>query len=144
MMIGKDRIAALIPHSGAMCLLEGVLEWDDESIRCIAVSHRDPHNPMRAAGSLHAACGIEYVSQAMALHGALTSPARERPKRGYLASVRDVVLSVARLDTISADLIVEARLLMQMDQRTLYAFVLSGDGTTLLRGRAAAVLDAGP
>ena len=31
-----------------MCLLEEVLEWDENAIACRAVSHRDPANPLRS------------------------------------------------------------------------------------------------
>ena len=30
----KAEIAALIPHAGAMCLLDRVVHWDAEKIRC--------------------------------------------------------------------------------------------------------------
>src|SRR5205814_1511307 len=41
------EIRSLIPHSGSMCLLERVLEWDDRSIVCASNTHRDPINPLR-------------------------------------------------------------------------------------------------
>ena len=44
MLIDRAGIAARIPHQGRMCLLDGVLEWDAERIRCCATSHRDPAN----------------------------------------------------------------------------------------------------
>ncbi len=43
----KAEIAGLIPHAGAMCLLDGVLEWDEQRVRCVAHSHRDAANPLR-------------------------------------------------------------------------------------------------
>src|SRR6202012_731614 len=64
--LGREQIAASIPHSGAMCLLDEVQAWDDTRIRCVATSHRDPHNPLRARGRLATICGIEYAAQAMA------------------------------------------------------------------------------
>ena len=41
MVLSRDAIAALIPHQGAMCLLDEVLSADDDGIVCRAVSHRD-------------------------------------------------------------------------------------------------------
>ena len=55
MKLGRDWIEAHIPHRGAMCLLDGVLEWDARHIVCRASSHRDAANPMRIGGTLPAA-----------------------------------------------------------------------------------------
>jgi predicted hotdog family 3-hydroxylacyl-ACP dehydratase len=140
MLIGQSEIATLIPHAGAMCLLDGVLEWNESRIRCLSLTHRNLDNPLRRIGWLHSVCGIEYVSQAMAVHSTLTNPVKGRPKRGYLASVRNLALAVARLDTIEGDLIIDAHQILHMEQRTLYDFVITADGQTLISGRAAAVL----
>jgi predicted hotdog family 3-hydroxylacyl-ACP dehydratase len=72
-MLIHDRawIAARIPHQGDMCLLDAVHEWDEQSARCSASSHRAPNNPLRHNGRLGAACSIEYAAQAMAVHAAL-------------------------------------------------------------------------
>ena len=51
-MIGREEIAALIPHAGTMCLLDEVLRWDDASIRCRSARYRAEDNPMRRAGRL--------------------------------------------------------------------------------------------
>ncbi|HUU72054.1 MAG TPA: hydroxymyristoyl-ACP dehydratase [Burkholderiales bacterium] len=74
-VIGASRIRDLIPHAGAMCLLERVIEYDDASICCEARSHLDVDNPLRHNGRLSTLCGIEYAGQAMALHGALRAGA---------------------------------------------------------------------
>lgn len=74
-VIGASRIRELIPHAGAMCLLERVIEYDDASICCEARSHLDVDNPLRHNGRLSTLCGIEYAGQAMALHGALRAGA---------------------------------------------------------------------
>ncbi|EHP44730.1 3-hydroxylacyl-(acyl carrier protein) dehydratase-like protein [Cupriavidus basilensis OR16] len=47
-------IAAHIPHQGTMCLLDSVLDWSPEFIRCEATSHSHPDNPLRAHGRLAA------------------------------------------------------------------------------------------
>jgi len=107
-----------------MCLLDEVLDWDAEHIRCRTATHRAPDNPLRSHDRLGIACGIEYAAQAMALHGALAGVAANvaangtangavdaiagRSSRvGLLASVRDVRLIVLRLDDIESDLICE-------------------------------------
>ncbi|SOY66952.1 hotdog family protein [Cupriavidus taiwanensis] len=141
----RDRawIAARIPHQGSMCLLDGVVEWDAASVRCTATSHTQADNPLRAQGRLAATCGIEYAAQAMAVHGALLAEgARQRPRTGYLASVRKLVLQVERLDDIAAPLEISAERISGEGATVLYAFVVSAAGRTLLSGRAAVILDA--
>ncbi|MEM5317462.1 hotdog family protein [Paraburkholderia sp. JHI869] len=139
-------IAARIPHSGAMCLLDGVEAWDETRIRCTATSHRDPHNPLRSRGRLAAVCGVEYAAQAMAVHGALLGAMDGveggRPRVGFLASVRNVVAHIERLDTLAAPLAIEAERLSGGGNTILYGFTVRGEGRVLLTGRAAVVLDA--
>jgi predicted hotdog family 3-hydroxylacyl-ACP dehydratase len=144
--LGRDWIAAHIPHAGAMCLLDSVDAWDENRIRCTATSHCDPHNPLRSQGRLASVCGIEYAAQAMAVHGALASgkdeAATQRPRVGYLASVRSVEAHVARLDTFDAPLTVEAERLSGDGNTLLYGFTVRCGEALLLSGRAAVMLDA--
>lgn len=136
-------IAARIPHQGAMCLLHSVRRWDQATITCDAVSHRDLSNPLRSHGRLGAACGIEYAAQAMAVHGALQAgPDLAFPRAGYLVSVRGATLHATRLDDIAADLLIEASCVTASANHILYAFNISAAGQRLLAGRAAVVLDA--
>ena len=60
-MLDRDAIAKLLPHAGRMCLLDRVLHWDERSIRCAAVSHRDADHPLRGATGLATLAGIEYA-----------------------------------------------------------------------------------
>lgn len=129
-----------------MCLLQRVEDWDAQAVRCSAISHRAPNNPLRAHGRLAAACGIEYAAQAMAVHGALLAqqqaPAQAAAKVGFLASVRGTTLHVGRLDDIAADLSVEARQFSSDGNNVLYDFWIRADGRILLDGRAAVIINA--
>ncbi|CAB3800796.1 hypothetical protein LMG28688_05248 [Paraburkholderia caffeinitolerans] len=142
--LDRAWIAAHIPHSGAMCLLDSVDAWDDTHIRCTATSHRDAHNPLRSQGRLASVCGIEYAAQAMAVHGALAGmqDSTTRPRVGFLASVRGVEARVARLDTFDAPLTVEAERLGGDGNNVLYGFTIRCGDAVLLDGRAAVMLDA--
>lgn len=124
-----------------MCLLDAVVDWSESGITCRAISHTDPANPLRAEGRLGAANGIEYAAQAMAIHGALLASADERPRQGYLTSVRSVQLHVVRLDDLKGELRVVAERLSGDGNHVLYQFSLSHDGHCLLEGRAAVILD---
>lgn len=142
MLIDREWIQAHIPHKHDMCLLEQVVEWDEQRVRCRAVSHRHPDNPLRSHGRLAAVCGIEYAAQAMAVHGALLASEKGAPRAGYLASVRNTVLHVKRLDDIEADLLIEAERFSGDGNNVLYDFSVTAQDRLLLSGRAAVVINA--
>jgi len=141
-LISREAIAAMIPHAGAMHLLDGVLSWDADRIRCLSRSHRDRQNPLRMDGRLSALCGIEYAAQAMAVHGVLAGNVGKRPRMGYLASLREVNCGRATLDDLEGDLIVAAERLMGEESHVIYSFEVSVGEVEVLRGRAAVVLEA--
>lgn len=140
-MLGKAEIARVIPHAGAMCLLDEVLSWDALTIRCTSRTHRDPDNPLRSRGELPALCGIEYAAQAMAVHGGLAGRVAAKPRAGYLVSVRDVVCRQRRLDNLEGDLVVDAEQLMGGARGVMYRFSISVGEAEVLSGRATVVLD---
>jgi len=137
-----------------MCLLDEVVEWSADRVRCRTRTHRSTDNPMRADGRLGIACGIEYAAQAMAVHGALSheaatavaaapaSASKAVPAAGFLAGVRGVQFHRLRLDDIPGDLICEAVRVAGDSGSALYEFELSGANHILLRGRATVMLDA--
>lgn len=142
MLADKAAIAKAIPHTGNMCLLDGVLECDAQHIRCISSSHRDTDNPMRSGDHLSALSGIEYAAQAMAVHGAWDAKFDKKPRAGYLAAIRDVVCDTMRLDTLSDDLIIDAEKLMGDEARVIYQFSIHAGTAKIMSGRATVVLDA--
>ncbi|MDE2582975.1 MAG: phosphotransferase [Rhodospirillales bacterium] len=146
-MLGRERLRALIPHQGAMCLLEAALRWNQAAILCRAHSHLEADNPLRRSGRLGAACGIEYGLQAAALHGALRALAAggPRPPPGWFAALRRAELYVDRLDDPSfGALSVAARLERAEPGGMIYGFRLRATGgRLLLRGRASIVLPGG-
>lgn len=138
MRIDREQLCALIPHDGAMCLLDSVRRWDVSTIECTAISHRDENNPLRRDGMLPAVCGVEYGAQAMAVHGGLLA-GDDGPRVGYLASVRDVQINVQRLD-LCGELRVRAECLMNNENTQMYEFTLHDGDELLLSGRAAVFL----
>jgi len=138
-------IAARIPHSGGMCLLDTLQSWSDSTIRCTATSHRDIANPLRSGGVLAAPNAIEYAAQAMALHGTLCAAPGAAPRPGFLASVRGVRLHVPRLDDVAGALVISAQRLAGDSGQALYAFALHDEREALLvEGRATVILNATP
>jgi predicted hotdog family 3-hydroxylacyl-ACP dehydratase len=139
-MLGRARIAALIPHQGSMCLLDEVVAWDARNILCRSRTHLDRDNPLRRAGVLGMVCGIEYGLQAAALHGALRDGAPQSP--GYLAALRDVTIGGGRLDEPAlGTLEVAAMLELNEPSGLIYGLRLASEaGVTLVEGRATIML----
>lgn len=140
-------IEALVPHRGAMCLLERMVAWDETRIECIAINHRDPSHPLRTRTGLMASAAIEYAAQAAALHGGLVAQASGTSALpGHLTSAREVRLAAWRLDDLPAapvdELQVVARRQAGDSTRLLYAFSVAHDGREIAAGRLAVVLSA--
>ena len=142
MLVTREAIAAMIPHTGNMCLLDGVRQWDANTIQCVSQTHRDENNPMRIDGQLPALSGIEYAAQAMAVHGGLTGLVGGKPKSGYLAGLRDVVCHVSRLDDLEGEMVVGAEQVMGDASLAIYNFSLKVGVTEVLQGRVTVVLNA--
>jgi predicted hotdog family 3-hydroxylacyl-ACP dehydratase len=141
--LDKTEIRKLIPHSDAMCLLEGVVDWDDESISCVSETHRDPTNPLRRDGRLSAVHAFEYGAQAAAVHGGLRARAAgTTAPPGYLAALRNAHLHVERLDDIVLPLQVRGRRLFGEAADTIYDCEISAGGKLLATGRVTIMLRA--
>jgi predicted hotdog family 3-hydroxylacyl-ACP dehydratase len=139
--INKPEIRTLIPHSGLMCLLDSVIQWDDRSIVCLSNTHRHPSNPLRRDGQLSAVHAFEYGAQAAAVHGGLRArSAGVTAPPGFLAALRDARLQVARLDDIASPLRVHAYRVFGDTGNALYECrVLAGD-VLLAEGRVTIIL----
>ncbi len=136
MLIDKAEIRSLIPHAGAMCLLDAVTAWDEQSITCLSDTHRDPANPLRRQGRLSVLHAIEYGAQAAAIHGALCARAAgQTASPGYLAALREARWFVAELDEIAAPLEVVARPLLGDVGYWIYAIQVGAAGRLLAEAR---------
>ena len=138
--LGRDAIARLVPHQGAMCLLDRALGWDATSILCEVDSQDAPANPLRRDGLLPAVCGLEYALQAMALHGALRDGGGAPQRAGFVSSLREVRLEVERLDTVAGVLRITAEALIAEPGGCIYRFEISGEGRGLVSGQATVIL----
>ena len=137
-MLDKSQWEKLIPHRGAMCLLDAVIAFDDACIHARAHSHRDPHNPLRADGVLHVLSLCEYGAQAMAVHGGLLAQRDGNTAApGLLVSLREVKLHAVRIDDLPGDLDVYAQRLLAGVEAIQYAFRVEHTGAVLAEGRAA-------
>ena len=133
-----NPIASLIPHQGAMCLLDRVVEWDRDRIVLATSTHRAPGNPLRVDGKLRAVHLCEYGAQAMAVHGGLSAQADgEQAQPGFLVSLRDVKLNVDFVEQLGGELLVSAQRLLASPGSWQYAFEVKHGTDTLAAGRAA-------
>jgi predicted hotdog family 3-hydroxylacyl-ACP dehydratase len=139
--LARGELERLLPHRGAMCLLDAVEAHDAAHVVCRAASHRSLANPLRIAGRLPALAAIEYAAQAMAAHGGLHGDRGAAP--GRLVAVRDVRLHAATLEDIADDLEIAATRVAADAAGLVYAFVVSAGGRTLAEGRATVMLGNG-
>lgn len=139
-MIGHDEICSLIPHTGKMCLLDTVIDWDESSIECESNSHRLADNPLRSEEGLWSINLVEYGAQAMAVHGALLARTQGRKlAAGYLAALRDVQLTAQDVSRIESPLRIRAENLMAQGGNLIYAFRVSVGDECIVQGRATVV-----
>ncbi len=140
MVVGHDDICAMIPHAGAMCLLDSVVSWNENTIVCQSLSHQNPHNPLIKNGKLSAIHAVEYAAQAMAVHGCMLSRAKgEQMKPGYLAALKEVQLHMTHLDGISEPLTIKADQLMAGGGNLMYTLEVSAGGHVIATARATVV-----
>ena len=136
LLLDKAKIQTLIPHSGAMCLLEGVTAWDEDSIVCVTQTHRDPANPLRRQDRLAMVHACEYGAQAAAIHGGLRARAAgQSAPAGYLAALRDVRWAAEDLAAVDGPLEVAARLVLGDAENCIYAIQISAAGQVLAEAR---------
>ncbi|MDR3414695.1 MAG: hypothetical protein P4L83_00780 [Nevskia sp.] len=139
-IIEQDRIRALVPHAGAMCLLQRVLSWDATGMVCDTLSHLDPEHPLRHGGALAGLHLIEYCAQAIALHrGLVAEAAGETAPPGWLVAVRDFKLQVERLDDLPGPITITARELLYYEGGTQYELGAEAGGRPLGGGRISVV-----
>ena len=137
--------SALIPHQGAMCLLDEVISWSDGAIHARSDSHRDPTNPLRSDDRLRALHLCEYGAQAMAVHGGLVArEAGGKAEPGFLVSLRAVELAVERVDDLPGAIDVHAERLLGGEGSWQYAFRVEHAGRVLASGRAAVIAAQSP
>jgi predicted hotdog family 3-hydroxylacyl-ACP dehydratase len=142
-VIARDEFEVLVPHKGAMCLWDEVVDWDAQRIMLRTHRHRDRSHPLRSHDRLRAVHLCEYGAQAMAVHGGLRARAEGGSARpGLLVALRAVELHLARIDDLPGALECEAEVLVEGEDSQQYAFRIRHAGVLLAEGRAAVMLQA--
>jgi predicted hotdog family 3-hydroxylacyl-ACP dehydratase len=139
-----DNIRDLIPHGGAMCLLERIVTRDQRGMTLATRTHASWTNPLRHGGRLRAIHLCEYGAQAMAVHGGLMARATGgKSTPGLLVSLREVVLSVNFVESLDGEIHVEVERLEAGAAGLQYAFRVTHRNVELARGRAAVIENVG-
>ncbi len=134
-MTSAHSITEMVPHAGAMVLLDEIVAWDAKEILCRTSSHLRLDNPLRRDGVLSATASCEYAAQAAAVHGALNEGG---VSRGFLAALKDFQLFVDDLAQVHTPILVSATRLMADPAALIYGFRLYGDssdGAEIAAGR---------
>jgi predicted hotdog family 3-hydroxylacyl-ACP dehydratase len=133
MMPGRAQIERLVPHSGAMCLLDAVMAWDSSHIACRSAAPAAQH-PLTREGRVPAIAACEYAAQAVAVHGALLDGVQDA-RDGMLAKLADVELRMSYFPLGTGDVSVRAELLGRLATGCLYAFDVASHDQAVASGR---------
>lgn len=137
------NIDCLVPHAGAMVLIDEVVEHDGQRIRCQATTGPLADHPLGRKGRLPATALAEYGAQAMAVHGGLLAAAGSRPREGRLVSLAELNLSASEL-AHPAELTIEAERIGGSALGEIYRFEVRESDRVLAEGRATVMFpDAG-
>lgn len=133
MMPDRARIERLVPHAGAMCLLDAVAQWDDSGITCTCAGPTTAH-PLAREGVVPAIAAAEYAAQAAAVHGGLLESAVS-PRAGLLAKLVEVELHRPGFPAGGGAVRVRADMLSRSAGACLYAFHVEGTHQPIASGR---------
>ena len=143
-VLDHQQIRKLLPHNGAMCLIDSVQRWDRRSIECWAFSHRLADNPLRHRNVLPSHAAIEYGAQAAGIHGGLADHGGVA-RRGYLAVLSSIEWQLATLDGCPAPLRIFAERQVTGVIGTMYRFSVcaAGSDAALVEGQIVIAFDNG-
>ena len=134
-MIPGIPVERMLPHAGAMVLIDEIVYADPMRIECRTQAHARAGFPLAADGRVSSLCAIEMAAQAMALHAAAEDPAH-RVRPGRLASLSDVDVRHDRLDDRPGPLRIEAVLEHSTARGGAYRFTIAAGDEVLVSGRA--------
>ena len=108
-----------LPHRGSMLLIDEVLAYEAEAVRCLVRVRRE--SPFCGNDGVPAWVGLEYMAQAMGVYSGIELLQKgESPRIGFLIGTRRYD-SIVPTFAIGADLEVSARVVL-WEEDNLYAF----------------------
>ena len=133
--LSRDGIAELLPHAGAMVLIDRVGSYSVESILCFS-NVVEKENPLAVEGEVGIYSGVEYAAQAMALHSTLSSSGGKAEK-GVVAVVSKLE---AYSDVLKGVIEVRAEKIDFTGDSSLYDFTVLSRDQLVLSGRMLVLL----
>jgi predicted hotdog family 3-hydroxylacyl-ACP dehydratase len=119
-------IAALIPHTGCMVLLERIIDYDEQGLTAELMVRGD-----RLFGdgkTVPAWVGIEYMAQAIAAYGGVMAmQAEERIRLGFLLGSRRYTSNVAAFK-VGSRLTIRVNKIIQDDNLRVFDCKIEGEG----------------
>jgi predicted hotdog family 3-hydroxylacyl-ACP dehydratase len=138
--LDRAAIAALIPHSGNMCLLNRVQHWDQEHIEAVASDVHSVDNPLRENGELHAVVLVEYAAQAAAAHAALTGSRIGGERAAYIGSIKAMTIHEPTVSLKDDELYCNAHCMLNDTGGAIYKLTVSSQHRTLIEARLVLIL----
>jgi len=130
--VSRPDIERLLPHKGAMCLLDRVQVWNETSIICVADASRVPH-ALRGDHGLSAVHSVEYGAQAAALH-CLLQESDGHARGGLLLQIHEARFLVRRLDDLAQPLRIEATVKYASSEAARYVYRIESTGLVAASG----------
>lgn len=118
-----------------MCLIDRVIEHDENHIVCESSSHRSPHNPLRNGDRLNTITAVEYAAQATGIWLGLHRGDAAKPQVGYVVALRDVRIHRERLDDAGETLMVDVSKKLFGEHSAICEFSVRVDGAPVLNGQ---------
>jgi predicted hotdog family 3-hydroxylacyl-ACP dehydratase len=134
MALNKTQIAALIPHGSSMCLIDEVINWDNQVIHCRSNNFSSHNNPLYENDHLDTVLLIEYAAQSAAIHAALLQSSLGVKRPAYIGAVKDIEL-LARISKNFSSLEIHMNCLLQSDKGAIYEMLVLQNTQPLIRGR---------
>lgn len=125
-MIDYNDIAALLPHSGAMVLLDRVYGFDGESLSAELIVRAD--GLLGDEYSVPAWAGIEYMAQTIAAYSGIRSKLAGEPiKLGFLLGTRSYTSNVSSF-AVGTVLSIQIKNIIEDEKLGVFDCKLRGDG----------------
>ena len=120
------EVAELLPHDGNMVLLDGVVDYDQESLVAEVVVRND--GLFGDGKTIPAWIGIEYMAQTVAAHGGMMCHLVGKPiNLGFLLGTRRYTSNISDF-TVGTQLTVKVKRLIEDQGLGVFDCQILGDG----------------
>lgn len=134
-LITKNEIEKMIPHGTSMCLLDGVIEWNEQTITTECHTHFSPTNPLLEKGDLAIVNLIEYGAQTAAIHAALNQTGLSVKRPAYLGAIKNIEFHCPIISSSTQSIEIKANCINSNPNGAIYLISAEGDGKPLLSGK---------